>query len=323
MSAPPFLRSTVAALATLVIGAVICLIGLFAVVSLGPSGRVQAEERVAGPGVAVIGKGILRATSVPVRIQVKAEKGDVTLVRALDDDARAVVESARHVNIDGVSFFPRSVESSEVGNGALPRALNADTFLAAPSTSGSVDLEVAPSQLPQALLVFPGAPGKAGDSAIDITMTWSNSAWFWHAVAVLLTGALIAGGGTFWWLNVRGAAPQPSRGGRGRLPGGPAAASTRSGMRLDRSRGGEAEPSSSSRASEAFNDLRSKVKLPKGIALPEKLREKGKMRLPGKSKESTGGPKAPTRGSQESRANRRESRSEARTARLYDEGKNQ
>ena len=90
----------------------------------------------------------------------------------------------------------------------MPRSLNADTFLDRPVSGDRVATDVMPSRLPQALLVYPGAPGQSRDDSVEITMTWSNSAWFWQSVALAALGA--AGIATGLVLRRRGRTTAPT-----------------------------------------------------------------------------------------------------------------
>ena len=193
---PAARRPSWVSLAAFVLGAPVLILGLIYAIALGPSGRVEASARVAAPGVVVIGKDALRASSTPVHVLVRsASAGQVTGIRMLDGDAHASLESSRHAVLDRVSFLPRALPVSESGDGPLPRAMNRDTFLADPMTADRVELDVTPGRMPQALLIYPGEPGSPRDDAVDVTMTWSNAAWFWQAVALALAGAalLVAG----------------------------------------------------------------------------------------------------------------------------------
>lgn len=184
----PARRPSWVSFAALVVGATLLIVGLIFAIALGPSGRVEASHRVPSPGVVVIGKDALRASSTPVRVRVvPASAGSVTMVRMLDEDAHAVLETTRHTTIEGVGFLPRTLHVAETGDGSLPRAFNADTFLADPTTGDRVEVDVLPSRLPQALLVYPGSSAQPRDDAADVTMTWTNPAWF--AQAVVLAGA--------------------------------------------------------------------------------------------------------------------------------------
>lgn len=139
------------------------------------------------------------------------------MIRMLDEDARAAAEPARHTVIDGVDFLPRGLSAVERNGDQLSKTLNTDTFMADPTTARGVDLEVTPSALPQAVLIFAGTPGEPRSQTLDVTMTWSNAAWFWQAAVVtVFGGGLLAFGGLrlrkSWPLG--GRRPAPGRGGR-------------------------------------------------------------------------------------------------------------
>lgn len=181
-----------ASTAALVVGASLLIVAVVFAIALGPSGRVAASTRIASPGVVIIDKEALRASSAPVRVDVRsASGGRLTAVLMLDEDAGAALDSSRHTVIDGVSFLPRELRTAERRDGSLPRTLNADTFLAQPVSGEEVELEIAPSRLPQALLAFPGALGDPRDDALEVSMTWTNGAWFWQALAVAVAGAAL------------------------------------------------------------------------------------------------------------------------------------
>lgn len=200
--------------AALVAGVTLLIIGTIFAVALGPSGRVEATSRVAAPGVVLLDKDVLRASSAPVHVSASSPGGPVTMVRMLDDDARAALDSSRHTLVGGVSFLPRSLRATERRDGPLPRSFNADTFLASPVTAERVDVDIPPSRLPQALVVFPGKLDQAREDALDVSLTWENAAWFWQAVVVALAGAALLTGGTLMRRR-RGLpapdAPQPRR----------------------------------------------------------------------------------------------------------------
>jgi hypothetical protein len=172
----------------LIAGVTLLVVGAVFAVALGPSGRVEASSRIASPGVVVLDKNALRASSAPVQVSARSGSGQVTAVRMLDDDALAALDGSRHTLIDGVSFLPRALQATERRDGPLPHAFNADTFLAPPVTGEQVTMDIVPSRLPQALVVFPGTVSDPRDDAVDVTMSWANAAWCWQAVALALAG---------------------------------------------------------------------------------------------------------------------------------------
>jgi hypothetical protein len=172
----------------LIAGVTLLVVGAVFAVALGPSGRVEASSRIASPGVVVLDKNALRASSAPVQVSARGASGQVTAVRMLDDDALAALDGSRHTLIDGVSFLPRALQATERRDGPLPHAFNADTFLA-PAGDGraghdghrSESAPAGPGRLPRHCLRPPRRRGRRHH-------VLANAAWCWQAVALALAG---------------------------------------------------------------------------------------------------------------------------------------
>lgn len=194
----------VLAVTAVVVGALLALVGVVFAVSLGPAGRVEASAPIDSPGVILVDKAALRASSAPVHVVATPTAGGrITAIRMLQDDAHAALDASRHTLVDGVAFLPRGLRTTEQQDGSLPQDLNTDTFLDPAATTQRVDVEVAPSRLAQALVIFPGSPDAPDGEAVELTMSWENAAWFWESVALALVGIGLALGG----LRAGGGAP--------------------------------------------------------------------------------------------------------------------
>ncbi|WP_219106120.1 hypothetical protein [Austwickia sp. TVS 96-490-7B] len=161
---------------------------------LGPSGQVQAQAKVASPGVVLIREDVLHASSSPAKIRVTGSSGgSVTAVRMLDVDALETLKTTRHTTLNGVSFLSGSLSVEESGEGSLPQKFNVDTFLAQPQSGDGVSIELPPSEIPQALIVYPGGEGSPREEALEVEVTWQNMLWFFEAVLVALIGVALLG----------------------------------------------------------------------------------------------------------------------------------
>ncbi len=192
----PAARSAVLAPLALALGAVLVVLGLIVAVSVGPSGRVEVTHHVDAPGITILGEGVTRAGSSPVHVRASAASGQPLMLKtALPEDAAAMVGDARVTTISGVRFLPQALHVETSGTGQLPRTLNEDVVVG--QVQGApAEMDVALGRLPLAVVVLPGPAGEPREEAVDVSMIWSNAAWFWQAVAVTALGAaLLAAGG--------------------------------------------------------------------------------------------------------------------------------
>ncbi len=184
-------RSRVLVPLALAVGALLVVLGLIVAVSVGPAGRVEITRHVDAPGITIVGEGVTRAGSAPVHVRAAADSGgSVTLSTALPEDAAAMVGDARVTTISGIRFLPRSLDVETSGTGQLPRALNEDVVVGR-AQGAPAELDVELSRLPLSVVVLPGAAGQPREEPVDVTMTWTNPAWFWQGVGTALVGAAL------------------------------------------------------------------------------------------------------------------------------------
>ncbi len=197
---PDARRLAVAFLA--VVGLVLTVLGTWFAVTLGPSGTVTFTATASQP--LVVGPTVLNRVKTPVTVSATSAGGPVFLAAAAPRDTSDAVGGAKHQEVLVAQYPARTLSLTTTGDGALADPTGLHVW----RQSAQNTLVVSQDQAPQAVLAYAASPGP-----VDVTLTWSRSAWFVEAVVVLLLGLIIlafAGG----WLRQQlsaGAAAGPRR----------------------------------------------------------------------------------------------------------------
>lgn len=186
------------------LGVVLTLLGVAALLfggwfarSLGTEGQATFTTAPQAGLPVVIDAQTNARTDLPLVITATA-KDDVpiTLSIATPSDADALLDESRRVRVtgievrDGVLSADRewALLTETVGTGDPITPATADLWRSQETTDGSVqiegDLETAPETM---ILTTPE------DAQIDeLTMTWTNPAWFYQALSIVFAGLLVA-----------------------------------------------------------------------------------------------------------------------------------
>ena len=193
--------SLVAALLAAVLGLVLLVLGVWAAIGLGPSGRAEFSSSRQTPGILLVGSPVLARVDGPVEVSVsRVDGGAVWLGLAHDADARAAVGSSPFVSVDRVHYPSGGVDTHATGTGAsnASRLPGGDVWEQTSTGAGAAHLVVQPSDVPQSVVATSGSAAALG--RVRTTLTWQHQTWFLEALAAAALGLVLAGAAlAFLW----------------------------------------------------------------------------------------------------------------------------
>jgi hypothetical protein len=228
--------SLVAALLAAVVGLLLLVLGAWAAIGLGPSGRAEFSSSRQTPGILVVGSPVLARVDGPVEVSVsRIDEGAVWLGLAHDADARAAVGSSPFLSVDRVHYPSGGVDTHVTGTGAskAPRLPGGDVWQQTSTGTGAARMVVQPSDVPQSVVATSGSAAALG--RIRTTLTWQNQTWFVEALAAAAIGLVLAALalGFLWRARRRRAAGKARRSGsQDQVPGSERAATHRAASSL-------------------------------------------------------------------------------------------
>ena len=233
--------SLVAAFLAAVVGLVLLVLGVWAAIGLGPSGRAEFSSTRQTPGILVVGSPVLARVDGPVEVSVsRIDAGAVWLGLAHDADARAAVGSSPFLSVDRVHYPSGGVDTHVAGTGAskASRLSGGDVWQQTSTGTGASRLVVQPSDVPQSVVATSGNAAALG--RVRTTLTWQNQTWFVEALAAAAIGLLLAALSLgFLWRARRRRAARTARHSvpRGQASGRERAATSRAATSLHTQRG--------------------------------------------------------------------------------------
>lgn len=176
------------------LGVVLILAGLSALVVGGWFARALGTEGVASFSTTpapdmpvVIGPDTNARTDIPLTITASADSAvPVTVSIASPSDADALLGDTRHTRVTGVEVREWALTTSADGAGDPVVPATADLWRSQTTTDGSAQVEADLESAPETMIIT--TPD--GSPLTDLTMSWTNPAWFYQALALVFGGLL-------------------------------------------------------------------------------------------------------------------------------------
>jgi len=177
-----------------VVGALLALVGLALTVvgvwfatQLGTSGTAEFTVRPNTTDPVVIRPDVLNRVDADVVVTATpGAGGTVWMALANPSDATAVLGSAKHVDVTGVSVRDWALETAPRGSGAATELGAADLWRQQDEGTGPVSLSVQQDQAPETLVV-----ATDGGPLQSLTLTVVHKTWFVEAVVAALVGLFL------------------------------------------------------------------------------------------------------------------------------------
>ena len=183
----------VAALLAAVVGLVLLVLGVWAAIGLGPSGRAEFSSSRQTPGILVVGSPVLARVDAPVEVSVSrsTEERSGWAWRTTPTPARRV-GSSPFLSVDRVHYPSGGVDTHVTGTGAskAARLPGGDVWQQTSTGTGTARLVVQPSDVPQSVVATSGNAAALG--RVRTTLTWQNQTWFVEALAAAAIGLVLA-----------------------------------------------------------------------------------------------------------------------------------
>ena len=168
-------------------GLALTVVGVWFAMQLGTSGTARFTVRPATTDPVLIRPDVLNRVDADVVVTATpGAGGTVWMALANPSDATAVLGSARHVDITGVSVRDWELETAVRGSGAATELGAADLWRQQDEGTGPVSLTVQQDEAPETLVVATeGAPLRS------LTFTVVHKTWFVEAVVAALVGLFL------------------------------------------------------------------------------------------------------------------------------------
>lgn len=168
-------------------GLALTVVGVWFAMQLGTSGTARFTVRPATTDPVLIRPDVLNRVDADVVVTATpGAGGTVWMALANPSDATAVLGSARHVDVTGVSVQDWVLETAVRGSGAATELGAADLWRQQDEGTGPVSLTVQQDQAPETLVVATqGAPLRS------LTLTVVHKTWFVEAVVAALVGLFL------------------------------------------------------------------------------------------------------------------------------------
>ena len=168
-------------------GLALTVVGVWFAMQLGTSGTARFTVRPATTDPVLIRPDVLNRVDADVVVTATpGAGGTVWMALANPSDATAVLGSARHVDVTGVSVQDWELETAVRGSGAATELGAADLWRQQDEGTGPVSLTVQQDEAPETLVVATeGAPLRS------LTFTVVHKTWFVEAVVAALVGLFL------------------------------------------------------------------------------------------------------------------------------------
>jgi hypothetical protein len=168
-------------------GLALTVVGAWFAVQLGSSGTAEFTARPGTTDPVLIGPDVLNRVDADVVVRATpGEGGSAWMALANPSDATAVLGTARHLDVTGVSVRDWLLLTAARGTGAPAELGAADLWRQQDQADGPVTLTVQQDQAPETLVVATdGAPLKT------LSVTVTDKTWFVEAVIAALVGLFL------------------------------------------------------------------------------------------------------------------------------------
>ena len=176
------------------LGVVLILAGLGALVvggwfarALGTDGAATFSTTPPADMPVVIGPDTNARTDIPLTITATAESSvPVTISIASPSDSEALIGETRHSRVVGIEVREWALTSETRGTEDPVVPATADLWRSQTTTDGTASVESDLENAPETMIITT----PQGSSLTDLTMTWTNPAWFYQALALVFGGLL-------------------------------------------------------------------------------------------------------------------------------------
>jgi hypothetical protein len=168
-------------------GLALTVVGVWFAMELGTSGTARFTVSPETTDPVLIRPDVLNRVDADVVVTATpGDGGTVWMALANPSDATAVLGSARHVDVTGVSVRDWVLETAVRGSGAATELGAADLWRQQDEGTGPVSLTVQQDEAPETLVVATeGAPLRT------LTLTVVHKTWFVEAVVAALVGLFL------------------------------------------------------------------------------------------------------------------------------------
>ncbi len=176
--------------AVLVLGGVTLLaIGTWFAVQLGSAGTATFTALPLSAGPLVIEPRVLNRTDLPVRITVSPKAGEQAVVAiGTPSDATAALGASAFRAVTGIVVREWTAPTEARGSGSAPDLAPLDVWRSKRQIAEATTVTVRQDSAPETVVIAPAA----GSTLDRVTLSWSDTTWFYQALVVAGSGLVLA-----------------------------------------------------------------------------------------------------------------------------------
>jgi hypothetical protein len=176
------------------LGVVLILVGIGALMiggwfarALGTDGAASFSTTPPADMPVVIGPDTNARTDIPLTITATADpEVPITVSVATPSDADALLGDTRHSRVTGIEVRDWVLTTSTSGAEEPVVPATADLWRSQTTSDGSAQIEAELESAPETMIITT----PQDTSLTELTMTWTNPAWFYQALALVFGGLL-------------------------------------------------------------------------------------------------------------------------------------
>lgn len=187
---------TVTTILRRLLGVVLILAGLAALVvgvwfarSLGTNGAATFTMSPAAGMPVVIDAQTNARTDIPLRITATAaDNTPITVSIAAPSDAEVLLDAMRYVRVTGITIRDWTLKTETTGTDEPIDLATVDLWRSQTSSVGTAEIAGDLERAPETMIIT--TPD--GQPLTEVSMTWTNTAWFYQALSLVFAGLLSA-----------------------------------------------------------------------------------------------------------------------------------
>ena len=173
--------------ALILVGLVALVVGAWFARALGTEGAASFTTTPPADMPVVIGPDTNARTDIPLTITAEAaSSAPVTVSIASPSDADALLGETRHSRVVGIDVRDWALRTTTTGTDEPVVPATADLWRSQSTAEGRASIDADLENAPETMIITT----PEGSPLTGLTMTWTNSAWFYQALVLSFSGAL-------------------------------------------------------------------------------------------------------------------------------------
>lgn len=171
-----------------VVGLALAAVGAWFLSSVGTAGTATFTATPNASRAVVVPPTVLNRMDIPTTVRAAAgDGGKVWVGVAAPSDAKALLGSSPHFEVNGVSVGDWSVQTAAAGSGEVADIEAQDLWRSRTDPAGTAEVTIEQADAPESVVIVP-----TQGTVRTVTLEWTKKAWGTTALTVLGVGAALA-----------------------------------------------------------------------------------------------------------------------------------